>query len=305
MFRWSAARTWRASVLTCTLGGALALTLACSGDEILGPIDTAACTRGALDVTTSTQSAVNGADCELWSEWQFEPVPAETWTLRLEPHTGYVIRLISHEQTPGVFPFRGELLAYERDANGERQLVAASEAYGPGNRNEELVMTTDRARVIALRVEARQRSDTGVYRLEVSTCPVHHVPLDSTVRGVSSNTGCLSEGTFAGARSRLTFFDFDIRRLDDLFIAYERRAGSGTNTGTLRARLSGPDLDVAASFSGSFLAASPATANVFDFNASAQRIGRYTLSVRVHADSSATIDATRDRSTLLRASSSR
>lgn len=294
MSRRSFAHPLRASLLVLLVGAA-----ACAGEEILGPIDPARCNRGVLDVTTVTNSVVNAADCTVFSDWQFEPALAETWTLRLQPHTGYVIRLLSVEMTPGVSPFRGEIVAYERDASGEAQLVTTGRNFGPNNRHEELVMTTDRARTLALRIETRSPADTGAYRIEVSTCPVRRILPDSVLTGISTAAGCLSEGGFAGPRSRLTFFDFEVDDLDGLLLGYDQLAGSASISGVL----AGPDLDLNQSLSSSYRATSSAQEHVFD--GTLPLLGRYTAAIRVHADSTATIVVSRSATTLLRSASPR
>lgn len=295
MSRWPFAQRLRGSLALLVA----VVAAACAADEVFGPIDTARCHRGALDVTTVTNGVVNSADCTVFSDWQFEAALAETWTLRLQPRTGYVIRLLSVETTPGVSPFRGELVAYERDASGEAQLVTAGQNFGPNNRHEELVMTTDRARTLALRIETRSPTDTGAYRIEISTCPVRRVPLDSVLTGISTTAGCLSESDFAGARSRLTFFDFMVDDLDGLLLGYDRTAGNASLTGVL----AGPDLDLNRSLSPSYRESTTALEDFFE--GPVPLVGRYTAAIRVHADSTATIAVSRSGATLLRSAATR
>jgi len=281
MFGWLGARPRRAVLALCAVAGTATGMVACAGDEVLGPIDTAACTRGALDVRQETESAVTGRDCSLWSDRLYDVTYAETWTLAMQPRTGYVIRLIPLERTPGVFPFAGSLRVYERNAHGDAQIATESLLYG--GRNQELIMTTDAARKVALRVEADSPADTGSYRIEVSTCPVLRMPIDSIIERVSTVNGCLSKGNFLGPNSRLTFLDFTVESLAEMSVQYERTAG----TGSLRGAVNGVDLDFAnlLDWSGNWRAPAPGTE--YAFLLSPDRIGRYTLSVRTHADSAA------------------
>lgn len=295
MFGWFGARPRRAVLAVCAAVGAGTGIVACAGDEVLGPIDTAACTRGTLDVGAVTESAVTGRDCSLWSDRLYDETFAETWTLKMLPRTGYVIRLIPLESTPGVFPFVGSLRVYERNIHGDAQLATESLLYG--GRNQELIMTSDAARSVALRVEADSPLDTGSYRIEVSTCPVMRMPLDSLVERVSTVNGCLSKGNFLGPNSRLTFLDLTVENLNGVTVGYERTAGSGS----LRGGLHGVDLDFADLLSASISMRAPTPGSEYAFALNPSLIGRYTLTVRTHADSSATFAASATTEPLLRA----
>ena len=291
--------SFRPLLLVLTASAALGAA-ACAGDEILAPIDGAPCARGTLSVTRPTESAVTGRDCTLWSEYEYGRVSAETWTLPLKANTGYVVRLIAVESSPGVVPFNGSLTAYERDTEGTPQVVGFGNEFGPGNRNSELVLTTAAARTVALRVETASLSDTGAYRIEVATCPVTPLVPDSLYSGISTALGCRSEALF-GAPSRLTFFSLATESLDPILVGYERTAG----TASLRGLLSGPDLDVHGMLSGSLYILSGSTPAEWFFDDTPDRIGRYTLTVRVHADSSATFAVAHLTDALTRASQPR
>jgi hypothetical protein len=275
-------------------------TAACARDEILAPIDGTPCARGTLSITRPTEGAVTGRDCAVWSDIEFGRVSAETWTLPMRANTGYVVQLIAKELSPGVTPFRGNLVAYERDAQGEPQLVSFGDGFGPGGRNRELVLTTRAARTVALRVEVDSPADTGSYRIEISTCPVIPLVPDSIYSDLSTATGCRSQALF-NSDSRLRFFTLVHESLDPIMVGFERSSG----TASLSGLLSGPDLDVNGLLSGSLFARSAATTSDFFFDDAPERIGRYTMTVRVHADSSATFRVLHTTEALLRASQPR
>jgi hypothetical protein len=138
-------------VLTATsvLGAA-----ACAGDEILAPIDGTRCTAGTLREDRPVEGAVTSKSCVLWSHWEYEFVPTESWTLDMKANTAYIVRLLPTEVTPGVVPWRGNLTVYARNAYGDVEFASESDyTFGPNNRNREIVLTTDVARSVSVRAE--------------------------------------------------------------------------------------------------------------------------------------------------------
>lgn len=269
---------------TSVLGAA-----ACAGDEILAPIDGTRCTTGTLREDRPVEGAVTSKSCVLWSHWEYEFVPTESWTLNMKANTAYIIRLSPTEITPGVVPWRGNLTVYTRNAYGDVGLESESNyAFGPNGRGREIAITTDVARSVSIRAESWSIADTGAYSVEVVSCPLHRLTLDSLQTGLSSTGGCLAKGMHGtGASSRVTFATFDAPQPGRFDVTFARTAGAGS----LRGTLAGPGLDFANTLSQGYRAQSGTVTTTYTYSPSFELPGRYTLAVSVHADSGATFRA--------------
>ena len=269
---------------TSVLGAA-----ACAGDEILAPIDGTRCTAGTLREDRPVEGAVTGESCVLWSHWEYEFVPTEAWTLDMKANTAYIVRLLPTEVTPGVVPWRGNLTVYARNAYGDVEFASESDyTFGPNNRNREMVLTTDVARSVSVRAESWSAADTGAYTMEVVSCPLYTLTVDSLRTGLASTSGCLAKGMHGGgAPSRVTFTTFEAAQPGRFDVEFARTAG----TGSLRATLAGPGLDFSHSLEQSYYNTSGAVTNTYTFAPDFEIPGRYTLAVSVHADSGATFRA--------------
>lgn len=276
----------------------LTLVAACTGDEILGPPISGACVAGRVSSSEgSYEGRIDSSRCRVWSYWEYDFVSAEAWTLEAKAKTAYVIRVIPAGSAT-LTPPAVNLFAYGRNAAGDAALLTYGDrSFGVGDRNREMVLTVDSATTFSLRVELEADDDSTAYRLEVSSCPVLDLPLDSLVRGINSNSGCFARGTPGAARSRVTFLSVRNTALGPQTVWFRRTAG----TASVRAQYAGYDADFAALLNMSFRT-STFVGIEHQFTRNHSRIGRTTLALGVHADSGATLEASASRSVNLRAS---
>jgi hypothetical protein len=280
----------RARRLGVAGGVGLAVLAACTEKSILAPPDGARCTVGtiapALGKLDTLASETSAGRCERFSHAYRSMFPTESWTLRLEPASAYVIRLEPVEVTPGVFRFSGALAAYTRNAQGDPVIASLGLLAFEGQQVVgELLVASDSARELSLRVESLGLQGVGPYRLIVQRCPLTIVPLDSIVRGVRSNDGCLSRHTHSGAR-RLTFFATPIASPREVEFHAERASG----TASLRARVAGPALDLMQTVERSLLLTTASAGSAQSLTAEIDTPGLYVHTIATHPDSAATID---------------
>jgi len=266
----------------------LTLTAACEGDTALGPIDGARCVAGQLRADAAPSGRLDAASCQLWSSYMYNVVPTATWTLEADANTAHIVRLIPTDTGAGATPLRASLVAYARDGRNEVQLLGGDAfSFGTAQRNREIALTATEPTTFALRVEAWSPTDSGNYRLELSSCPLRRLPLDSTVTGIGSNTGCTARGMHGGARSRVSFLTFDVDELGEYAVGFRRSAGTGSVTG----RLAGYGAAVSQTREADFLRSQPNVTTNYVFTRNLTRLGRATLLLSVHADSGATVEA--------------
>lgn len=267
----------------------LAVTLACSSTEILGPPDAAACTVGTLrpkaGIPDTVSSRIDADDCRRYSSITLEDAFAESWTLTLEPMTAYVVRLLPSETTPGVVPLSGVLTAIARNAQGDAGIVTIGRVDKDNDRGDtELVIGSADSRTVSLRVEGRTPDAQGPYRMIVEQCPVRELPLDSTVSGVGTTNSCLVRNWSSSPR-RLTFASVAVERQGEHLFTFQRTAG----TATIRSVVAGPDLDLLGAREGS-LRLRTSSASTADSLAPMITVpGRYTFVFETHPDSGATL----------------
>lgn len=265
----------------------LMLSVACEGDEILGPPDGGRCVAGRLTPDQAVAGRLGATSCVLWSPWNYDLVPADAWTLEATANTAYIVQLIPTDTAAGATPLGASLAAYARNAAGDVVLETVSGfTYGTNGRNQELVLTTDAARTFSIRAEAFSPEDSGSYSIRVSSCPIRVLALDSTARGIDSRLGCLARAQHGGAASRVSFLSYTNAELGEIRVRYRRSAG----TGGVRAHYAGFGADFGNTSSGSFRMS--ANMNDFTFIRTLRRLGRTTLALSVHADSGATLEAT-------------
>lgn len=270
--------------------GLAALGAACSERSVLAPPDGVRCTVGtsapALGKPDTLTGETSTGRCERFSHAYHNMLPTESWTLRLEAHAAYAIRLEPVEVTPGVYRFNGALAAYTRNTAGDPVIAALGLLAFEGERAVgEMLLATDSAREVSLRVESAGIQNTGPYRLIVQRCPLTLVPLDSVVRGVRSTDGCLTRHTLNAAR-RLTFFATPVTTPQEVEFHTERAGGSAS----LRARVAGPALDLMQSVERSLLMTTASAGSAQRILANIDTPGLYVLAIATHPDSAATID---------------
>lgn len=265
----------------------LMLSVACEGDEILGPPDGGRCVAGRLTPDQTVTGRLGATSCVLWSPWTYDLVPADAWTLEARANTAYIIDLIPTDTLGGATPLGAALAAYARNAAGDVGLETGSDfAFGTNGRNQELVLTTDAARTFSIRAEAFSPTDSGSYAIRVSSCPIRTLAFDTTASGIDSRLGCVARGLHAGATSRVSFLSYTNAEVGSTSVRYRRSAG----TGGVRGYYAGYGADFADVQSASFRMS--AIANDFTFTRNLTRLGRTTLALSVHADSGATLEAT-------------
>ncbi|MCC7004111.1 MAG: hypothetical protein IT357_18295 [Gemmatimonadaceae bacterium] len=274
--------------------GAAALLLAgaaCAGDEILGPPDAGRCVVGRLSVDAPLSGEIGQTTCVLWSPEEFAMVRADAWALDANANTAYLIRLIPTDTTAGATPLSARLRVYGRNEAGDVQFETASTStynWGFAGRNRELVLPVDDARPLSVRVETSSSSDSGRYVLQVSSCPMRLITVDSAVSGINSTQGCLARGMHFGAASRVTFLSLAAHGFGQHDFFVRREAGSGS----VRATVAGYGLDFNAFRYESFrTVAQPITTAQGALTRNLVRAGRVTLALSVHADSGATMRA--------------
>lgn len=276
----------------------LTLVVACQGDEILGPPVGGACLAGRLPARDgSAEGLIVSATCRVWSSWDYDFVGAQAWTFDAKPMTAYVIRVVPQDSVsisgPDVSPF-----VYGRNAVGDPVLLTyGRRRFGPGGRGIELFLPSDSAATYSLRLDLEPGDDSVAYRIEVSTCPLLPLPLDSIVRGINSNNGCLVRSTPSMSRARTTFLSFTNDELGQYDVGFVRRAG----TATAFSEFAGYGIDLASLQNESFRVAAPNNVT-WRFNRNLGSLGRTTLMLSVHADSGATLEASATAAATVRAS---
>lgn len=269
----------------------LTLVVACQGDEILGPPVGGACLAGHLPARDgSAEGRIVNATCRVWSPWEYDFVGAQAWTFDAKPKTAYVIRVMPQDSVsltgPEVQPF-----VYGRNAAGDPVLLTyGRRRFGPASRGFELFLPSDSAATYSLRLELDPNDGPGedsvAYRIEVSTCALLPLPLDSIVRDINSNNGCLVRSAPGMARARTTFLSFTNEELGQFEVGFNRRAG----TASTNAEFAGYGVDVATLQSESFRITAPRGIS-YRFTQNLTALGRTTLMLSVHADSGATLEA--------------
>lgn len=283
--RWSPRRLSSTAVLGLAL-----IAAACSGDDILGPPDAAACTAGTIAAGDSVSGNVSTSSCTLWSDYNYVETRAQSWTLHAQKNTAYIVRLRHQEDAHAFDNWKGDLVLYGRNAHGDPEFETGwwlnfGVANANGGVNEEMMLATDRDQTWSIRVESASTADTGAYTLSVEKCPLRPITTDSGATGVDVATGCHSL-TFAGGNKRIAFFSYPGDTLSSFKVTSTRTAGSAFQYG----EITGPDNDVSNwtdySFSTSFSGDTTMTSTTYTPAAP----GRQTLWIGIDADSAATVD---------------
>jgi hypothetical protein len=271
------------------LGAAIvvALSVACSGDEILGPPDSGRCVAGTLSTDAAKPGHLGASSCVLWSPWNYNFGPAQSWTLRMEADRAYIVRLIPTDTAPGARPLNAFLAAYGRNAQGDAGLEAVSGCtFGSLNRSHEMVLTSTTARTMSIRAEAMAPDDSGSYVIEVSSCALLHITMDSLHTGINSTAGCAARGMHNGARSRVTLMQFEVESVADIDLLVRRVAGNAA----IRSYYSGYSPHISSVHDdGVFDAETPITTQTGLHRTQHERTGLTLLALSVHADSGATM----------------
>ena len=284
----------RSPLRAAWLGAALlasAVLVACSGNDVLGPPDGSACTVGSIAPGDSVKSAITASSCVMFSDMNNESSWAESWTLNAKRNTAYIVRL-RHVQDASAFDnWDGDLFAYARNPQGDPIWATGwwNEFGSPnanGGANEELFLTSEADRAISLRVQIGALADTGAYTLSVESCPLHPFPDGADLVGIDVATGCTSL-SYAAAPLRMTFLSFPA----DTFHTYHAIGSRTAGSGTLSAKVTGPDLDVGCYTALCTWSAAMTGVTSFDIDLTTAILmpGRQTLMVGVNADSAATI----------------
>lgn len=242
----------------------IVLAVGCGGDELIGPPDSVACTRGDATIGAPMPGEIGLRSCLLFNDYLGVTSPAESWTLRTEPQTAYIVRMIPVANAQGVNALSGALHLYARTDDGDPYY--ATRAWGPygaananGGRASELVFTSRRAETVSLRVQAQQLADTGTYRLEITTCPLVEVTRGAEAAAAEFSEPCALLSTPTPTAVRAAFFSFDAAPVSSVGVKVTRTGGDAD----LQMLVRGPDLDFRCVASGCSATASPSGAGPF------------------------------------------
>jgi len=280
-------RATAAALATCVI------LLAACGDDLLAPPDGTACTAGTIAPGDSIESALTGASCAVWSDYNYEATVAESWTLNAKAHTAYVVRVYHRADTAGFDNWNGDVWIYARNDAGDATWMGGWWSnFGPSSPNneyhQELIFTTPEARTLSIRVEADEPADTGAYIITVESCPAPALVPGTTSAGVNVTAGCLTKTMLGGGvDGRAAFWTFESDTLTAPRVGLTLTDGNGS----FRGWSTGEGLDFAC-WSEYCSWDEFSNTNATDTLTPAIYLnGYFTATAVVHADSNATVTA--------------
>lgn len=231
-------RPTASAVLVLSLGLA-----ACGGDDVLGTPDVAACTAGTLTEGSIKSGAITAESCELWEDYEFEFLRAESWTVNTKANTAYIVRVVP-TGAGAANTFAGFPSLYRRNAAGDLAYATGYwSSYGPVNANGgqsmEMIFSSPRATTVSVRVSATQ---PGPYDIELVACPI--TPIDvgappSTQEFTADDCVSRSWGGLLPEPTPLRFWSFRADSGVSHTVTVARTAGAASFYGLW----TGPDMD--------------------------------------------------------------
>lgn len=264
----------------------------CGGDDTLGPPDGTACTAGSIAPGDSVKGAVTSSSCAMFSDYEYEAIWAESWTLHAAKGTAYVVRL--RHIADGGMPdnINADLYAYGRNDAGDVAFATGwwssfAPSNGNGGSNEEIFLVGDKARDYSIRVQIYDLADTGAYTLSVESCPIRTLTAGTPLTGVDLSTGCVANAYYGGGMRHLNFFGF----VADSFHSYNAIAARTAGTAKLTGTVSGPDMDVGCYTDNCTWATSTTGLDSMNLAVDIGYGGWHTFIASANADSAATVTA--------------
>lgn len=241
---------------------ALALAIvsaSCGDDESLGAPDAKSCTRGSISTGRTVEGKIDEESCMLWNDYDYELLPAESWTFQTSANRAYIVRLTPIEDDEAVNNFNGELQVYGRNEAGDAYYATGYwDTFGTPNGNggsaQELIFTSRESERVSIRVHSYSLADSGAYELEIISCPMPRIAAGTTSSEVEFTADCALESEGVAPPTAVAFFNFTANVDDDIDVTATRTAG----TSTMRMRVRGPDLDFGC-YTGNCVSSSSAT----------------------------------------------
>lgn len=158
---------------------ALLVAVGCSGDKLLGPPDSPACTRGGLIAGQSVAGTLSLSSCRVFSEWEYAPEFYESWTMPVQAGHAYLIHLVPDTTAAGDST-NALVLLYARNSVNDPVLSAASVQYDNTARNtvgmrpQDILFVAPENAAISLRIETSGvdslQDELGSYVLSATEC---------------------------------------------------------------------------------------------------------------------------------------
>lgn len=282
-------------IRTASLSAALVLglTLAACDGGALAPADGTLCTVGTLAPQDSVSGVVNASSCEVFDPDSYNRTFAQSWTLRVQANTAYIVRL---RQGAGLDPlghFNGNVEAFGRNAQGDPSLLTGwwgtfGDPNANGGQDMEMFLTPDQARTLSIRVSSYSKADSGAYSLVVEQCRVTTFDASAAAHdNIDLGRGCRAESVdyFTGSPMKVSFFSFPSAANVNDSVLVDRTAG----TGSFFSYVAGPGLDLACWGGDCTSAGGNSFGTTAKYRISPDLPGRMTILAGVRADSAATV----------------
>ena len=255
---------------------------ACGGDDVLGTPDVAACTAGTLTAGKTDTSAVTAESCLMWHDYDYELYRAESWTLRTEANTAYIVRAKALIDGSGDTTFYGDVSVFARNAAGDPVFATGYWShYGTvssdNGRSTETIFTSAKPTTVSIRVSSYAGYE-GPYAIELIACPMLKLTVGApavTQEFTADDCALLSTGGQLPNPTPVRFWSFDA----DADVSYTATFTRTAGTSNIFGRLRGPGLDFGC-YTGACIASSTSTgAGPYSLIRTPTVAGNYTLAI--------------------------